>query len=259
MQDYKNIVIGGDKSISHRILIIGSLLDLRMKIKNLSLSFDVKNTIECLSLCGVIFSSDNDTINIDKAEFSNPIKELNCGNSGTTARLLIGLLVNRGISATISGDHSLLNRPMDRIINPLKLMNSKINSNQGHLPITIKKSKLLPINYDISVPSAQVKSCLLLAGYQLNDHKIRDKYKTRNHTEIMFNYLANFENNQISQYFIPSDISSASFIIALSIIRKGLYIKIDNLLFNPTRTGFINTLIKMNANINIGNIKYMQG
>ena len=259
MQEYKTINMPGDKSISHRILIIAALLNYAVEIKNISKSEDVKSTIRCLEQCGIAFTIKENHIYISKSNFVSPKKILFCGNSGTTARLLVGLLLNKGISAIITGDNSLLNRPMNRIIEPLKLMKANIISNNGYLPINISQSDLQPIHHSIKVPSAQVKSCLILAGHNLNSHNIVDTYKTRDHTEIMLNYFCSLKSKSNIKYNIPQDISSAAFIIALSIIKKKINIRINNLLFNPTPSGFVDILMKMNANIKISNLKHIHG
>jgi len=257
----------GDKSISHRLLMIGALINKESEIYNLSNSDDVLATIECLRKCNISIKSSNNNVKILGGNLRSPSKVLNCRNSGTTVRLLLGLLAGQEISAEFTGDISLLNRPMKRIINPLITMGASIESNKYMLPVKMKKNKLKSIDYKIKTKSAQVKSSLMFAalGCETYSH-ISYNLHTRNHTEKILNYLncdlkindrMHIKKSTINTGFslvVPGDISSASFIIAGAILLPGSEVVINDILYNKSRLGFINFLKKMNANICIKNI-----
>ena len=136
-----SLKISGDKSISHRSLMISALSQGVSRISNLSKGNDIISTINCLKACGIKIKYHNEDMVVDGGKFSNPDSDLDCGNSGTTVRLLMGLLIGQGISATFTGDRSLLKRPMLRIIKPLELMGANIEHNDGKLPIKINSKK----------------------------------------------------------------------------------------------------------------------
>jgi len=265
---YGELALAGDKSISHRLLMVGSLINDSSKIYNLSNCSDVLTTIKCLQKCNVeIKISDNGNIKIHGGNLKSPLEKLDCKNSGTTARLLVGLLAGQGLAADFTGDQSLLKRPMKRIIEPLKKMGLKINSNNNCLPIHIEESILNRINYKIATKSAQVKSAILFAALGCDQYStIAHSLETRDHTEKLLKYL-NFDINIIDQIYIkksiknkgfsltvPGDISSACFLIAGAVLVPGSKIKITNVLYNKTRLKFIYLLKKMNANVSIEDI-----
>ena len=159
------ITFPGDKSISHRSLMFAALAEGESRISNLSTGTDVQSTRECLEACGIDIRDDGDDVVVTGGKFADPKQPLDCGNSGTSTRLLLGLLAGQGVNATFIGDESLSSRPMNRILDPLSQMGLKSKSNNGNLPITIYKSDLTGIEYDSPVASAQVKSAVLLAGF----------------------------------------------------------------------------------------------
>ena len=265
---YGDVTLSGDKSISHRLLMVGALINHRSYIYNLSNSNDVLTTIKCLRACNVkIKFTDDKKIKMHGGNLQSPAENLDCQNSGTTVRLLTGLLAGQGISANFTGDQSLLNRPMKRIIEPLKKMNLKINSNNNYLPLTIEKSSLNPINYKTVTKSAQVKSALLFASLGCDQYStISYDLETRDHTEKLLKYLhcdisigdqISIRKSRINKGFsltVPGDISSAGFLIAGAILLPESKIRINNVLYNETRLKFIYLLKKMNANISIEDI-----
>jgi len=271
-----SIMIPGDKSISHRALLISSLIPGKNYIQNLSTAEDVIHTLQCLNKIGVNSLKDKDVLVIKGSELINPTQPLFCGNSGTTMRLLSGVLVGMNIPAELTGDQSLLKRPMDRVLKPLLNMGADMScANNNCAPIIINKTdKLINSNYDMEVASAQVKSALLLASFGAKKKLIiNEKFKTRNHTEIM---LANIGADIISNngsitlnhtskkianinINIPGDISSASFFIGAACMIPNSDLRINNVLINDTRMGFINALKKMGAGIIIHNIKNVNG
>ena len=155
------INLPGDKSISHRALMLASLTDGECVIHNISTGEDIKTTRRCLAQCGIISTQNEATIHIKGNSYKTPEKALDCGNSGTSARLLAGLLAGRGISALFKGDKSLSKRPMNRIIDPLRELGVVMQSNNGFLPFRISPKILKGITFVPSVASAQIKSSIL--------------------------------------------------------------------------------------------------
>lgn len=256
------IKVPGDKSISHRAIIFGSISKGETIINNILLSEDTLMTIECFRDMGV-------QIDIDKKEnkvkiigkgiggLKEPTKPLDCGNSGTTMRLLSGILVGQDFSSTLIGDESLSNRPMDRIIIPLSKMGGDIKGkNDLYPPLSINPSNgLQGIKYNLPVASAQVKSAILLASiYAHGETQVLESKITRDHTEKMLDYFKDngFRGREI---FVPGDISSASFFIVAASIIKGSSLLIKDVGLNPTRTGIIDVLNEMGARIKMENIR----
>ena len=190
----------GDKSISHRALMLASLANGRSELRNLSTADDVVSTISCLKSCGLKYDRTSNGVIINGGNFVDPDQPLDCGNSGTTMRLLLGLLSGQGINATLIGDESLSKRPMKRIINPLKQMGLKIISKDYKSPIKIQKSKLNGISYNSPIASAQIKSSLLFSGLgAAGTTMITEPILSRNHSEIMLNNLgAKIKTNDLS-------------------------------------------------------------
>lgn len=259
-----SLVFPGDKSISHRALIFGTMTNGRSTIKNISNGADVASTIQCLRLCNIKIDIKQNELVIYGSKLKDPKEKLDCGNSGTTARLLIGFLSGQGINATFIGDNSLSARPMDRILDPLKSMGLKYDSNNKYLPITIEKSALSNKKHFLKIASAQIKSAIILASlYSKKISKIKEINKSRDHTEIILKYLgANitsdkdivlsdrstniFRNFEIT---VPGDPSSAAFFAAATLSLPGSKLNIKSILLNPTRIGFFNILISMGADI----------
>ena len=188
------ITIPPDKSISHRSIIFGALTKGKIKIKNLSVCEDVISTLNIFKQLGLKFEyTSQRNLNIDAtALFKNKNEEytFDCGNSGTTTRLLSGLFSWQDFTSVLTGDESLSKRPMKRIIEPLRLMGAEIDSNDYKLPLKIKGRELNTIEYHSPIASAQVKSCILLAGLGIDDiTTVYEKNLSRNHTELMLEYL----------------------------------------------------------------------
>lgn len=266
------INFAGDKSISHRAIFFASMAKGKSRITNLSLSEDVNSTKNIFEQLGVEFSYQNSELIIEgkgKKSFNAPRHSLDCGNSGTTARLLSGLLIAQNFTSTLIGDESLSKRPMQRVIEPLKLMGGKIVSTNSTLPLTISPSeKLNNIEYTLPVASAQVKSSVLIAGlHSLDDTKVIENFITRDHTERMLELpVENRANRKIilssekyypnpKDYFIPGDVSSAAFFIVLTLLSENSELIIRDVSLNPTRTGFLEILKQMNAKIIIENVR----
>ena len=272
--------IPGDKSISHRSIIIPSIANGITEVNNLLKSEDVFKTINAFKSMGIKIEEKNNILLIHGGglhSLSKPINKIDLGNSGTSARLLIGLLSAQNFESSLIGDHSLSNRPMARIINPLVKMGANIESNNYKLPLIVKGKKLKGITYELDIPSAQVKSGISLAALFLNDQtEIIEKHITRNHTEIMLKYFdANIEIKKIDQnnhiyikgnkelssknIYVPNDLSSAAFFIVAALINDNSQIEMKNINLNPTRDGFISAIIKMGGQIIIKNKKEVNG
>lgn len=259
----------GDKSISHRALLISSLAKGKSVIKNLSSSDDVKSTINCLNTLGIEIDINHGDCTVNGKGYKGykkPSKELYAGNSGTTARLLTGILAVQNFSSVIDGDESLSLRPMKRIIEPLTQMGVEFKGDkENNLPLKIFPSeKLKAINYSMPVASAQVKSAILLAGLHLDEHSsVIESKPTRNHTENLLGLSVIKKNEKIissvslknypepSEYFVPCDISSAMFFIVQALLTKNSELIVRDASLNPTRIECINILKSMGGNIQI--------
>ncbi|MCF6464080.1 3-phosphoshikimate 1-carboxyvinyltransferase [Clostridium sp. Cult1] len=268
--------VPGDKSISHRSIMLGALARGDTLISGILMSEDVKMTIKAFKNMGVIVNENCGKIiikGVGEKGLKKPNGIINCGNSGTTMRLLSGILVGQEFSSILMGDKSLTNRPMDRIIIPLTKMGASIKGRENkYPPLEIKpRSKLKGINYQLPVASAQVKSAILLASlYAEGESRIMEGKVTRDHTERMLNFFGCPVINKEGQIFIksnpglvgkeihvPGDISSAAYFIVAATLINNSNIIIRNVGINPTRTGIINVLKKMGANIKIFNKKYV--
>ena len=254
----------GDKSISHRALMFAALADGESRISDLSTGTDVHSTRKCLEACGIDIRDDGDDAIVKGSLFSNPAEPLDCGNSGTTIRLLLGLLAGQGINATFIGDESLSARPMNRILDPLSQMGLKCENNDGKLPVTIYQSNLNSIEYDSPIASAQVKSAILLAGLGASGvTTVIEPVLSRDHTEKMLQGLgAEFSFNGLTatvsplisplesfKLSVPGDSSTGAFFAAAAAMIPGSSIIIDRFLWNPTRIGFYSTLYQMGAGV----------
>lgn len=260
--------VPGDKSISHRVMILGSLAEGRTKITNLLQSADVQSTQRCLESLGVEMIQNKDEFLIwgkGLQGLNEPKCELDCGNSGTTLRLLLGVLAGQNFATTLTGDRSLCRRPMRRISEPLETMGPRIQLSSGDFaPVRIHgRSILKPIDYSLTIGSAQIKTALLLAGlYGDGKTTLRGKIQSRDHTERLlplFGIPIEKSLNVISiegrrkmvgnEIQVPSDFSSAAYWIAAALIVPYSKIEICNVSLNPSRLGFLNVIKRMGANI----------
>jgi len=267
MSLHGSLSLPGDKSISHRALMFAAIAAEPSTIKNIGTGADVEATRNCLEQCGIKFNWENNILSIS-GSLENPDKPLNCQNSGTTARLITGFLAGQKISANLIGDASLSKRPMNRVINPLEKMGAIISGESENLPLKIVSSELHGIDYTPPIASAQVKSCVLLAGLGAKGRTIISEiHPTRDHTEIMLKELgANIKvvegkiildpSKSVLSGFdidIPADPSTAAFYAAAAAAVKGSRIVIKNCLLNPRRVSFFNLLIKMGAKVSFVN------
>ena len=270
------IEIPGDKSISHRSIIFGSLASGVSEFTNFLSGEDCLATLSAFREMGVYANLSDDKLIIHGVGINGlneASKSLYLGNSGTSARLLVGLLGAQKFESIIEGDKSLSGRPMNRVLDPLEIMGANIRSNNGKLPIHIKShNEISGINYSLPVASAQVKSSLILASiYADSKSKIKEKYVTRDHTERMMKsmgYPISSTDNVISvegggklnpiKLNIPGDFSSSVFLIVACLIAPNSSILIKNVGINSTRVGFLRIAKMMGANIDVHN-KRMEG
>ena len=270
------INVPGDKSISHRAIIISSIAEGRTQINQYLDSEDINATIDaCLQINAEIKKNDGSLIitgnNLQRIQRENI--ELNFGNSGTSMRLMMGILSAQKFSSTLTGDESLTQRPMNRVSKPLIKMNANIETSNGTAPVTINPTDdIKNVDHIINIPSAQIKSSIILAGLYGQDAFRITTPQSRDHTEIMlkeFGSKISLKSNAIkitpnkltspNTIYIPGDISSAAFFIVGSIISKDSQIKIENVGLNPLRTGFIDILKMMGATIDITDLKKVNG
>ncbi len=279
------IRLPGDKSISHRAAILSALAEGETRIENFASSADCASTLDCLRNLGVEIGKEDSTVTVKgvgKKGFTKPSAPLDCGNSGTTMRLLAGVLAGQDFDSILVGDESLSKRPMKRIIAPLELMGAKIEAEDNHAPLKIYgRNSLQPISYNLPVASAQVKSCVLLAGLNAVGKSIvlnpSSKFQTpnsRNHTELMLRYLGAdiqekfVETNgefieEISigggsiltakDLIVPSDVSSAAFFLVGASCLENSEIVLENVGLNSTRTAILEVLRRFGADIEILN------
>lgn len=266
----------GDKSISHRSVIFSALAEGTSSIENLSDAEDVKSTISCFEHLGCSFEKSGSRLLVMGRGFKN-FKEpeiLYAGNSGTTSRLISGILVAQPFTSVITGDESLSSRPMKRIVDPLTEMGGLISTTPKFtLPIKISPSeKLHAIEYKLPVASAQVKSAVLLAGLHLEEETTVVEYTpSRDHTEKLLSlktedngkerriFVSKKDYPSANEYFVPSDISTAAFFIALALLSKDSDLVIKNISLNETRTGILEVLRQMGARIEEDNVKTTMG
>ncbi len=266
--------IPGDKSISHRSIIIPSISNGVCEVNHYLESDDVKNTINAFTSMGVkIEKQKNKIIIFGKGlnSLKRPTNDIYLGNSGTGARLLTGLLSSQKFETTLIGDKSLSSRPMNRIADPLRKMNANIKTNKGKMPLLIKGNNLLSTNIEIDIPSAQIKSGILLAALNTaGTTNVIENHVTRDHTEIMlqaFGADIKIENKGSNKQIkingkkelkshdidVPSDLSSSSFFIVAALINSNSHILLKNININPTRNGILIALKKMGAKISLLN------
>ena len=260
------ITIPADKSMSHRAIIFSSLAKGKSIIHNFSDGQDPNSTLKIFQNLGIDIEQNENTIIINSDGKLKPYNcSLDCGNSGTTMRLVSGVLAGQKFDSTLIGDESLSKRPMKRIIEPLTLMGAKINSKDCKAPLEIIGSELHSIEYHSKIASAQVKSCILLAGLNVDDGTttITEPYVSRNHTEILLKHMGanitvegtkvSIRKSEISPIDIEifGDISSAAYFIVAALIIPDSKIILKNVGLNPTRTGIIDVVKQMGGNIRI--------
>lgn len=268
------IQIPGDKSISHRAIMFGALALGTTEIYNFLQGADCLSTIHCFQKLGIEIENLGSLIKVHGKGLHGLCASssiLDVGNSGTTARLITGILAAQPFASVLTGDESMQRRPMDRIITPLSIMGASITSHKKtrYCPLSIEGKSLTGIHYDSPVASAQVKSSILLAGLYANGTtSVTEPYVSRNHTELMleqFGVPVTTHNTTVSistasklyhqKIIVPGDISSAAFFMVAGLIVPNSCIRIQNVGINPTRSGILDVCIAMGANITLENKK----
>jgi 3-phosphoshikimate 1-carboxyvinyltransferase len=267
----------GDKSISHRAAFFGALSSAGIEVSNFSPGADCASTLECLRQLGCEVSRKNDRVSVRKGSLgSESAGILDAGNSGTTARLLCGLLAGiPGVFSVITGDDSLRKRPMKRIVAPLRTLGARIDGREGgaFLPLSVRGTRLCGGSFTLEVASAQVKTALILAGLNAQESvTVVEPLRTRDHTEIMLNHLGvplRNEGGAITVYpcsdlpggswRIPGDFSSAAFWIVAASIVEGSRLLLEGIGANPTRTGLLGHLERMGAKLKWGPLSLSGG
>ena len=272
-----SIKVPGDKSISHRSIMLGSIAEGVTRVSGFLEGDDSLATLNAFKEMGVAIQREGSNVTIQGVGMNGlkePRKPLNLGNSGTSIRLMSGLLSAQTFDSVLCGDESLSSRPMGRVINPLREMGAEISGNDSKPPLLIKGGKRLSaIEYTLPVASAQIKSCLLLAGlYSEGTTSIIENGISRDHTERMlkgFGYDVISSPNKISllgggtlkgcEIEVPSDISSAAFFMVAGCISENSSIHLNSVNINPTRTGVIDILKLMGGNIELSNERLQAG
>jgi 3-phosphoshikimate 1-carboxyvinyltransferase len=269
--------VPGDKSISHRYAMLGALAEGSSEITHYSAAADCRSTLDCFSSMGVKIDIQGDRVRIAGAGLDGlrkPRRTLDAGNSGTTMRMLAGILAGQEFPSTLDGDSSLRRRPMRRIMDPLKQMGARIQAREGGFaPLKIEGTRLSPIEYALPVPSAQVKSATLLAGMFADGvTSVTEPVRTRDHTELA---LAEFgarleqEGRTIRIHgrprlkgrtlAVPGDLSSAVFFLAATMVLPDSHLVIHNVGLNPTRSSVLDVLGSMGAPVSLVSIRSEHG
>ncbi len=271
------VTVPGDKSVSHRAAIIGALADGALQVSNFAPGRDCAHTLRCLASLGVEIERCGSELLIygRKGALSEPSQVLDCGNSGTTMRLLLGVLAGQPFHAVLTGDASLSRRPMSRVTEPLRRMGAEIDGREGgsYAPLAVAGGRLVGISYSLPVASAQVKSALLLAGlYCGQETRVREPWPSRDHTERMlqaFGVPLEVRSGEVVMpggamslltapaegVRVPGDLSSAAFLVAAALLVPGSEIEIRDVGLNPTRTGFLEVLEAMGARVRVRNVR----
>lgn len=272
----KKLSVQGDKSISHRAVIIGSLAEGLTTVTSFLEAEDTLNTVKIFKKLGVQIKKENDTVYIHGrglASLRQTPEVLYVGNSGTGMRLILGVLAAQPFVSRITGDAQIVKRPMKRVIEPLQLMGATLTSNHGFAPVTVQGGALRAIKYKMPMASAQVKSAVLLAGlYASGDTVITEPERSRDHTERMLKYFGadiTVKGNTVvlksgarlkgKKVVVPADISSAAYFMAAGALVKKSAITVTNVGLNESRTGIIDVMKKMGAKIKITNLKNQNG
>ncbi|WP_418745760.1 3-phosphoshikimate 1-carboxyvinyltransferase [Frisingicoccus sp.] len=267
------VSIPGDKSISHRSVMLGSIAEGTTEVHNFLQGADCLSSIACFRQMGIDIENNGDIVRIHGRGLhglKRPESTLDTGNSGTTTRLMSGILAGQNFDCVINGDASIQSRPMRRIMTPLSLMGASIESLRGNdcAPLKITGQKLHGIHYDSPVSSAQVKSAILLAGlYADGETSVTEPVLSRNHTELMLGAcggdirsegttatLRPVNRLEAQKIIVPGDISSAAYFMAAGLIVPGSEICIENVGINPTRDGMVKVCRAMGGNISLENI-----
>ncbi|MGH9747870.1 MAG: 3-phosphoshikimate 1-carboxyvinyltransferase [Candidatus Acidiferrales bacterium] len=271
------VELPGDKSISHRYAILAALAEGTSEIVNYASAADCRSTLECLRRVGVRIDANRERVRIDGVGLGGlkaPKRALDAENSGSTMRMLSGVLAGQAFASTITGDASLRKRPMRRVAEPLRQMGAEIRGREGDLaPLEIRGGNLRAIEYTLPVPSAQVKSAILLAGlYADGITTVRENVRTRDHTELALReFGASIEISKDAirihprpkllarQITVPGDLSGGIFLACAALILPGSSLMLHNVGLNPTRAKVLDFLISIGAQINLASVQLRDG
>ena len=273
-----SVSLPGDKSISHRYAMLAAIADGPSRLENYSTGADCASTLGCLRSLGVKWERKDGADNLIEVQGSGlsltaPNEPLDCGNSGSTIRMLSGIVAAQNFSSEMTGDESLSRRPMERVITPLTAMGAKIVSQNGRPPLRITGAKLTGIDYQVPVASAQVKTCLLFAGLLAEgETRIEEPLRTRDHGEVALRaFGADLERkrNEVRirggqrlrgiDVRIAGDISSAAFFICAAALFPGSQLTVTSLLMNPTRAGLLDLLMHAGLRIYVTELRSVYG
>jgi 3-phosphoshikimate 1-carboxyvinyltransferase len=273
------VQLPGDKSISHRYAMLSGIAEGPSRLENYSTGADCASTLGCMRTLGVKWEQKNGAIEVQGRGLSlaPPVEPLDCGNSGSTMRMLSGIVAGQTFSSEMIGDQSLSCRPMQRVITPLSQMGATIESREGKPPLRIAGAALQAIDYAMPVASAQVKSCVLFAGlYADGDTRVEEPFPTRNHTEVALHaFGAQVEQTSAAsghevrirggqclrgiEARIPGDLSSAAFFLCAAALFPNSQLVLPNLLMNPTRARLLDVLMQMGLRISVTQLDQVHG
>ena len=272
-----SVSLPGDKSISHRYAMLAAIADGPSRLENYSTGADCASTLGCLRSLGVKWER-GDPDNVIEVQGSGPAltapnQSLDCGNSGSTIRMLSGILAGQRFTCEMAGDESLSRRPMERVITPLTSMGAQITAQNGRPPLRIAGAKLKGIHYKMPVASAQVKTCLLFAGLLADgETRVEEPLRTRDHGEVAlraFGAELDRKGNEVRirggqrlrgiKARVPGDLSSAAFFLCAAALFPGSQLAITNLLMNPTRARLLDLLMQMGLRISVTQIEELHG
>jgi 3-phosphoshikimate 1-carboxyvinyltransferase len=277
-----SVKLPGDKSISHRYGMLTGIAEGPSRIENYSTGADCASTLACMHSLGVNWERKSDGQNGIEIQgrglsLSAPKTPLDCGNSGSTMRMLSGIVAGQQFTSEMIGDKSLSRRPMERVIKPLTAMGAKIESQQGKPPLRISGGSLKPIDYPMPVASAQVKSCLLFAGlFAEGETRVEESVRTRDHGEVALRaFGAQLQRKSLGsgsevrirggqrlygiEARVPGDLSSAAFFLCAAALFPGSQLTLPNLLMNPTRARLLDVLMQMGLNISVTQLEEIHG
>jgi len=270
-----SLVLPGDKSISHRYAMLAALAEGTSRLSNFSTGADPHSTLACIAALGATIEDKGTHIEITgtAGTFHQPTAPLNCGNSGSTMRMLSGLLAPHAGTFTLVGDHSLTLRPMERIRKPLSAMGANITLTEGHAPITVIGGPLNAIDFDTPIPSAQVKTAILFAGLQAQGTtRLTESVRTRDHSEHALRAfgatlrragdileIPGHQRLKAIEATVPGDISSAAFFLAAALLFPESNLILDSIGLNPTRSALLDVITALGAKIRILSVEEQNG
>jgi 3-phosphoshikimate 1-carboxyvinyltransferase len=273
-----SVSLPGDKSISHRYAMLAAIADGPSRLDNYSTGADCTSTLRCLRSLGVTWESKDGADNVIDVQGSGlwltaPSQPLDCGNSGSTIRMLSGIVAGQTFRSEMAGDESLSRRPMERVITPLTAMGAQIASQNGRPPLRITGARLKGIHYQMPIASAQVKTCLLFAGLLADgETRVEEPLRTRDHGEVALRaFGAHLERkgNEVRirggqrlrgiEARVPGDLSSAAFFLCAAALFPGSQLTVTNLLMNPTRARLLDILVQMGLRISVTQLDEVHG